>query len=85
MEQEPSRTRLRGTIVTTTADGAEIIAACRAILAQKQYGKINGQMVDSFSASAIINVYDAISDANKAKFLRLSIARMAHVSFSLLK
>jgi hypothetical protein len=85
MKQETSRKRLQGTVVTVMADGNEIIAACRAILAQKQYGKINGQMVDSFSASAIVKIYDAISDANKAKFLNLSIARMAQIAFSLLK
>lgn len=42
---EPTRTREQGTRVTTTLDGAEIINACRSIIANSQYAKINGVMV----------------------------------------
>jgi hypothetical protein len=82
---EPTRTRKHGTRVTKTKDGDAIIAACRSIVANGQYEKINGHMVDSFSASAIVKVYDAISDANKAKFTALPVARMASIAFQLLK
>lgn len=85
MKNEPSRTRINGTRVTTTLDGQEIIAACRAICTGQQYAKVNGHMVDLFSASAIVKVYDAINDANKAKFVQLPVARMASVAMSLLK
>lgn len=82
---EPTRVRERGTRVTTTKDGAAIVAACRSIVANGQYEKINGHMVDLFSASAIVKVFDAVNDANKAKFLRLPVARMASIAFQLLK
>jgi hypothetical protein len=37
--------------------------------------------VDSFSASAIIQVYDALTDENKVKYAKLPIARMASIAF----
>lgn len=82
---EPTRTRERGTRVTTTKDGAAIIAGCRSIVANGQYEKINGHMVDLFSASAIVKVFDAINDTNKAKFQALPVARMASIALSMLK
>lgn len=54
-------------------------------MANGQYEKINGHMVDLFSASAIVKVHDALNEANRAKFLALPIARMASISFQLLK
>lgn len=82
---EPTRTRKHGTRVTSTKDGIAIIEACRSIVANGQYEKINGITVDLFSASAIVKVYDAINDANKAKFINLRLARMVSISFQLLK
>lgn len=81
---EPSRIRQNGTRVTTTLDGDAIIAACRSILERKQYAKINGHMVDLFSASAIVKVYDAVNDANKAKLKALPVAHMASIAFKLI-
>jgi hypothetical protein len=85
MRAEPTRTRAHGTRVTTTKSGAEIIEACRSIVARKQYAKINGAMVDLFSASVIVRVHDALNEANRAKFLALPVQRMAQISFQLLK
>lgn len=82
---EPTRTRQNGTRVTTTKDGDAIIAACRSIVANGQYEKINGHMVDLFTASAIVRVYDAVNDANKAKLKALPVARIASIAFQLLK
>lgn len=81
---EPTRTRKQGTRVTKTKDGAEILAACRSIVANGQYEKINGHMVDLFSASAIVKVYDALNETNKAKFAALPVARMTSVAMKLL-
>lgn len=82
---EPTRTRQKGTRVTKSKSGEEIISACRSIKANGQYEKINGCMVDLFSASAIVAVYDGISDANKAKYINLPVGKMASIAFKLLK
>jgi hypothetical protein len=82
---EPTRTRKHGTRVTTTKDGAAIVEACRSIVANGQYEKINGHMVDLFTASAIVKVHDALSDTSKPKLLALPVARMASIAFQVLK
>lgn len=81
---EPTRTRKQGTRVTRTKDGDEIIAACRSIIANSQYAKINGHMVDLFTASAIVKIYDALNEANQAKLKALPVARMARIAFKML-
>jgi hypothetical protein len=80
---EPSRVRKGGTVVVQ-AEGVAVIDACRAIVAAGQYGKINGIMCDTFSASAIVAVYDALNEVNKAKLAALPFGRLASVCFSLL-
>lgn len=41
--------------------------------------------LDSFSASAIIAVHNALNEANRAKFESLSIQRMATIAFKFVK
>lgn len=80
-----NRTRTGGTKVTKARSGAERIAAVRAIVDACQYAKVDGVMVDLFSASAIVSVYDALSEANREKYASLSVGRMATVAFALAK
>jgi hypothetical protein len=42
-----------------------------------------GTMIDLFTASAIVQVYDALNDANKGKFASLPAGRMGIVAFKL--
>lgn len=41
--------------------------------------------LDTFSASAIVQVYDALNETNRAKYERLSIPSMAKVAFKFVK
>jgi hypothetical protein len=82
---EPSRTRERGTVVTSPKTGTERIAAVRQIVERKQYAKIDGQAVDLFSASAIVAVYDALNESNREKFCSLPVGKMALIAFKLVK
>lgn len=84
-QREPTRTREHGTEVTQTSTGDQRIAAIRRIVERKQYAKVDGVMVDLFSASAIVQVFDAISEANRAKFTALPVAKMADVAFKVIK
>lgn len=83
--KEPTRTREQGTRVTQTKSGDEIIAACQAIKDAGQYAKINGVMIDLFSASAILTVDNACSEANRVKFRALPVVKMAKLAFKLIK
>lgn len=41
--------------------------------------------LDLFSASAIVNVHDALSEQNRAKFAAMPLPKMASVAFKLIK
>ena len=79
------RTREHGTIETIPGTPEIRIAAIRQVVTACQYAKIDGQMIDLFSAGAIVAVYDALSPENQAKFAALTAPKMARVAFRLLK
>ena len=83
-KREVTRTRERGTEVTQTKSGKERISALRRIVSRGQYAKIDGVMVDTYSASSILAVYNNLSPANKAKMESFPIAKMADISFKVL-
>jgi hypothetical protein len=82
---EQSRTREGGTKVFYPKDGDERIAAFRTIVRDRQYAKIDGFMVDGFTASAVVQVYDAINETNKKKFSAMKAPKMASVAFKFVK
>jgi len=82
--KEPTRVRQRGTRVVRPGNSQERIDAIRSIVDKCQYGKVDGTTVDLFSASAIVKVYDALSDQNKAKFASQPVGVMAHMAFRLI-
>jgi len=57
---------------------------CRSIVREHQAAKINEVLVDAYSASAIVQIYDAVNDANKAKLLTLPVARVADICFAMI-
>ena len=65
--------------------GTDGINQCREILTTKGYAKVNEVMVDTFSASAITQVYDALNEQNKVKFVLLPVQKAASVAFKLCK
>ena len=79
------RTRQQGTQQTITNDPAKRIEVIRRIVEQKQYEHIDGQMLDLFSASAIIKVYDAINPTNQQRYAKLPAWQMARIAFQLIK
>jgi len=86
MKTEMTRKRTEGTNVTmSNGDTAIKISAMRDIIANHQYAKIDGLMVDGYSASAIIQVYDALNGENREKFSSLPITKMADIAFKLCK
>lgn len=54
-------------------------------IAVNGYAKVDGKTVDSYSASAIIKVYDALNDENKLRYISLPVYQMASMAFKLLK
>ena len=60
------------------------IEICRKIVAEKQAAKVNEVMVDLFSASAIVQVFDAVGEVNRAKLVAFPVAKVADISFKIL-
>jgi hypothetical protein len=60
-----------------------IIDTLRLAIANGQQVKYQKVSVDLFSASAIVQVYDALNDANKAKYASLPIRKMADIAFKI--
>ena len=52
------------------------------IASKKQAMKIDGVMVDSFTASAISQIYDKVNDAHKKKMEKLPITKLANLAFT---
>jgi hypothetical protein len=55
------------------------------IASKKQAMKIDGVMVDSFTASAISQIYDKVNDANKKKMDSLPITKLANLAMKMMQ
>lgn len=61
--------------------GLEGIEKLRKIVEEKKAAKVNEVFVDLFSASGIVQVYDAINEQNREKLLKLPLAHVADICF----
>lgn len=64
---------------------SKIIQSMRDIVAKGQYQKIKGVMVDGFTASLVVKIYDALGDSNKKSFGSLPLSKMVNVAWKLQK
>lgn len=78
------RVRPSGHSVVGGLEGVEIIDAMRDIVKRRAYSNINGVTVDTFSASAVIAIYDNVNEVNKQKLLVMSVVRLIAVCFATL-
>ena len=62
-----------------------VIDKVKEIASKKSAKKIDGVMVDSFTASAISQVYDKVNDANKKKMEKLPITKLANLAFKMMQ
>lgn len=69
----------------TKVTDSKIIQSMRDIVAKGQYRKIKGVMVDGFTASLVVKIYDALGDSNKKTFGSLPLIKMVDVAWKLQK
>jgi|8_EtaG_2_1085327.scaffolds.fasta_scaffold00399_13 hypothetical protein len=62
-----------------------VIDKVKEIASKKAAKKIDGVMVDSFTASAISQIYDKVNDANKKKMEKLPITKLANLAFKMMQ
>ena len=65
--------------------GESVIDKVKEIASKKSAKKIDGVMVDSFTASAISQIYDKVNDANKKKMEKLPITKLAELAFKMMQ
>jgi hypothetical protein len=63
---------------------SKTIAKVKEIVDKQQAMKIDGIMVDMFTASAISQIYNKVNDANKAKMDKLKITKLADIAMKLM-
>ena len=63
----------------------ETIDKIKDIASKKSAAKIDGVMVDTFTASAISQIYDKVNDANKKKMEKLPITKLAALAMKMMK
>ena len=66
-------------------EASKTIDAMMQIVDRKQAMKIDGVMVDMFTASAVTQIYNKVNDANKAKMDKMKATQLANVAMKLLK
>lgn len=71
--------------INTGGDPDKKIEAIRLVVERKAFKVVDGILVDLFSASVIIQVFDALSAENKRKYKKLSLPRMQSVAFDLVE
>lgn len=64
---------------------AQRIEPFRAIVRTCTRATIDGVRVDLFSAGAVVRVFDALNEANRAKFTSLEVPAMVILAYKLLK
>ena len=62
-----------------------VIDKVKKIASEKQAMKIDGVLVDMFTASAISQIYDKVNDANKKKMEKLPIIKLANLAFKMMQ
>jgi hypothetical protein len=62
-----------------------VIDQMRQIVNEKQYRKIKGHTVDLFTASHVVQVYDALNPANQKKLESLPLPMMVDLVWKLVK
>lgn len=62
----------------------EGLAEMRRIVASGTASKINECFIDTWSASAVVEVYDAVNEKNKARLLAMPVARVCQIATQVL-
>ncbi len=85
LREESAFTVEQAEMVMEDASAQKREATLRKIVAGHNAGKIDGQIVDAFTASAMVQIMDALNPDAKAKYLSLHIVKMADITWKLVK
>lgn len=77
------RAREHGTIEVLAGNAKDRIEAIKQVVENKQYAKIDGCMADLFTASIVLQVYEALNSENQVKFANFKWPKMADIALKL--
>lgn len=78
-----TRVRQHGTMDFFPQNAAERIEAFRHIVKEWQYAKIDGVMVDGFTASIVVKIFDGLNETNREKFMNMPAPKACVVALKL--
>ena len=67
----------------TSSAEPQVIAVCRRIVRDHAAEAFEDQIVDMFSASLIVQIYEALSQRNKARYCARPVADMLHLALKI--
>jgi len=91
MKTSELRELVREVLAEEEGNEPELIQIARRIVKNSQFEKVKDPVsgkrmaLDMFSASAIVKVYEKLSDANKAKLIKQPLPKIVDVVFKLIK
>jgi hypothetical protein len=59
------------------------IEDARAVVDEHQARKVNGMLLDAFTASMLVQVHDALSETNRRRFAEMPLLRAVTVGWKL--
>ena len=74
-----------GKKIKESVNEANNIDKIKDIVKKKSYKRIGGVIIDMQTANAIMKVHKALTGANKKKYEKLSISKMADIAYKLIK
>ena len=74
-----------GKKIKESVNEANNIDKIKDIVKKKQFKRIGGVIIDMQTANAIMKVHKALTGANKKKYEKLSISKMASIAYKLIK
>ena len=72
-------------IIREAVDTPDREALLRRIVDEKQAARVEGLLVDLFTASAIVSILDGLNPTNRERYLSLPIENMANIAFKMMK
>ena len=78
-------------VIAEEGNDPKIIEIARRIVKNQQFEKVKDPVsgkrmaLDMFSASAIVKVYDKLSDKNKASMVKMPLPKLVDLVFKLIK
>ncbi|RPG63825.1 MAG: hypothetical protein CBC02_009745 [Flavobacteriaceae bacterium TMED42] len=91
MEISELKNIIREVIAEEENSDPEIIQIAKRIVKNQQFEKVKDPVsgkrlaLDMFSASAIVKVYDKLSDKNKEKMVKQPLTKMVDIVFKLMR